>query len=209
MSDLFETIKATLAAENPSSLKVREVIQGVRTKISELEKVAVAANERMLDPRTDGEAVKALRFDKADASFLVDRLTAGLPMLEKALADAEYREDQERRLEVYEAASRRMDDVRAALETRYPQLAGEIALLFRTSLETLLEVQEVNSKLPDGKPPVAIPAALNWQGKSEFIFERGNPPLVACVSLPGHWNNKSESVFEGGASPTSLLSLNR
>ncbi|MFD0460581.1 hypothetical protein ACFQY9_00340 [Microvirga aerilata] len=111
----------------------------------------------MLDPRTDTALASDLRVSSDNALFLVERLKAGLPMLEKALADAEYREEQERRLEAYETASRRMDDVIAALETRYPQLAKEIALLFKVSLETVLEVQVVNANRPDGKPPSRSP----------------------------------------------------
>ncbi|MBL0404703.1 hypothetical protein JKG68_12055 [Microvirga aerilata] len=198
MSDLFEIVAALLAAENHPSSKVREVLSGVRTRISEVEAIVSKANAQMLDPRTDTALASDLRVSSDNALFLVERLKAGLPMLEKALADAEYREEQERRLEAYETASRRMDDVIAALETRYPQLAKEIALLFKVSLETVLEVQVVNANRPDGKPPIAIPAAL-----------AGDDPLTLRVSLPGHWRTKSQSLFEGGRSPADLLSLNR
>jgi hypothetical protein len=198
MSDLFEAITAILAAENPSSSEVRGIIQGVRTKISDLEKMVDGVTKRMLDPRTDEATAKELRFDKGDASFLVERLTVGLSSLERALADTEHREEQERLLEAYEKTSRRMDDVRVAMETRYPQLAKEMALLFKISLDALLEVQAVNKNRPDGKPPISIPLVLE-----------GEMPLPARVALPGHWRIKSDSLFEGGTSPTALLSLNR
>jgi hypothetical protein len=197
MSEIFAKVTATLKAESvPSSQsaeiigEVKQEIEGLKGRVSEIEAEA-------LDPLTDQQRAMDLLREKGEALFLVERLSAGLSRLEEVHLQAQYREDQERRRAIYEAAASKMTDVEKVLSSRFPQLAKEMSLLLRASMEAMIEAQAANKNLPDDKHPIPLPALLC-----------GDAPIQKRTEIPGFWRTKGITIGDLDGTPQTLLRLN-
>ncbi|MFC4170863.1 hypothetical protein ACFOYU_02150 [Microvirga sp. GCM10011540] len=197
MSEIFAKVTATLKAENVPSSQAAEVISGVQQEIEAIKGRISEIEAEALDPLTDQQKAMDLLHEKGQANFLVDRLSAGLKRVEEVHAKALYREEQERRRVVYEAAASKMADVEQALSSRFPQLANEMKRLLRVSVEAMIEAQAANKSLPDDKHSIPLPALLC-----------GDMAIQKKTEIPGYWRTKGSTVFELGADPHTLLKLN-
>lgn len=194
---IYEKVAGVILSENcPSSQaaevigEVKQEIENIKTRISEVEALA-------LDPLTEQDKAMDLLRERSEALFLVDRLSAGLKRVEEVHAKALYREEQDRRQEVYEAAASKMADVEKALSSRWPQIAKEMKLLLRVSVEAMIEAQAANKSLPDDKLPIPLPPLLC-----------GDMAIQKKTELPGFWRTTGNSIFDQGADPQTLLKLN-
>lgn len=195
---IYEKVAETLLSKNVPSSQAAEIVGEVKQEIESIKARVSEIEAQALDPLTDQTKAMDLLREKGEALFLVDRLSAGLKRLEEVHIQAQYREDQERRQEVYEAAAGRMADVEKALSSRWPQIAKEMKLLLRVSVEAMIEAQKANQSLPDDKHPIPIPALL-----------LGDMAIQRKTEIPGFWRTKGNTVFELGADPQTLLKLNQ
>jgi len=194
---IYEKVAGVILSENCPSSQAAEVISEVKQEIEAIKARVSKIEAEALDPLTDQQKAMDLLRERGDALFLMDRLSAGLKRVEEVHTEALYREDQERRREVYEAAASKMADVEKALSSRFPQLAKELKLLLQVSMEAVIEAQKANKILPDDKLPIPIPPLLC-----------GDTAIQKKTELPGFWRTKGMTVFDQGGDPQTLLKLN-
>lgn len=197
MSEIFAKVTATLKTESVPSSQAAEIVSEVRQEVASLKGRVSEIEAEALDPLTDQQRAMDLLREKGEALFLVERLSAGLARLEEVHAQALYQEDQDRRRAIYEAAASKMADVEQALSSRFPQLANEMKLLLRASMEAMIEAQAANKSLPDDKHPIPLPPLLC-----------GDAPIQKKTEIPGHWRTKGMTIGDLDGTPQTLLRLN-
>ena len=158
---MMKTIRNLLGLaqrEDATSGELAPSLPAAEAELAAAQEAAAAADAayRTAMLTADNVALRKLRDDCTDAAIRIDRANELIKVLRERFSDAQAREEQARRVEVYQAAKRQAEEARSALIEMYPAFAGGLADLLRGVAEAEIAVANANAdaNLPRGAAPL-------------------------------------------------------
>lgn len=156
---MLKTLRGLLgmaAREDATTDELAPTLPAAEAELAAAHQAATAAGDayKVAMLTADDSTLRKLKEACTDAAIRIDRAEELVRVLRERLAGAQDREEEARRVEVYQAAQRQAEEARQALIEWYPSFAGGLADLLRGVAEAEIAVSQANGDLPRGAAPL-------------------------------------------------------